>query len=289
MSGKSTLSLVVTFSLFFAGCAASNTVGKPAAEISDKDKAHAATEATEVKDPMAEAKDKYTKGLMALSHGNLVDAEKFLLESIKLNPDRVSTHMSLARVYEKWKKYEEAADQYDVVIKLKPEDPNPYAGLIGIYLEKGLSNNAIATAEQASKKGIPMSTFAGNLGWAYYMKGDLGNAEKYLKEAKEQSKDNSTPRNNLGLLYFRQGRYEEALANFKEASELNKQSIVLPYFLALTYNKLGKDDEVVNALQEGLKRDPDLEKKTKSYNKSFFADEPGDLSAVFKKLKEAKN
>ncbi len=286
MSGKSALSLLITLSLFFAGCAASNTAGKPEAENVDKDKAQTAIEA---KDSKVEAKDKYTKGLMAMSHGNMVDAEKYFLESIKLDPDHVSTHMFLARAYEKQKKYEESADQYEAAMKLKPEDPNPYAGLIGIYLEKGLSDNAIATAEKAAKKGIPMSTYAGNLGWAYYMKGDLVNAEKYLKEAKEQSKDESVPRNNLGLLYFRQGRYEDALANFKEASELNKQSVVLPYFLALTYNKLGKDDEVANALREGLKRDPDIESKVKSYKRRFFADDPGDLSAVFKKLKEEKN
>jgi len=290
MSGKSVCSLLVTFSLFITGCAASNAMEKPAPETADKDKAIAVSAPPEVKDPKAEAREKYNLGLGAMTHGNWKNAEGYLLESIKLDPDKSAPHMYLAKVYEKLNRNAEAADQYKAAIKLKPEDPKPYIGLVGIYLDMNLPDNAIATATEASGKGIPESTFAGNLGWAYYVKGDFGNAEKYTKEAKELSKTDSTPRNNLGLIYFSQGRYDDALVNFNEASELNKQSIVLPYFLALTYNRLGKDEDVHKALREGLKRDPDLEKNVPSYNSSFFPGaDPGDLSAVFKKLKEEKN
>ncbi len=51
---KSALSLLVVLSLFFTGCAAQNASGKPAEEISGKDKA-AAAEVTGNKDPKAEA------------------------------------------------------------------------------------------------------------------------------------------------------------------------------------------------------------------------------------------
>jgi len=290
MSGKSALSLLVTFSLFFAGCAASNTMGKQAAQTADINKAEAASAAPEDKGPKAEAKKQYIAGLISMNHANWEKAAEHFLEAIKLNPDHYNTRMYLARVYEKMKKNPEAADQYKEAIKLKPDNPNPYAGLIGVYLDMGLPDDAIATVADATGKGLKESEFVGDLGWAYYVKGDFGNAEKYFKEAKELNKDDSTPRNNLGLLYFRQGRYDDALASFKEGAELNKKSVVLPYFMALTYNRLGRDDEVLNALREGLKRDPDLEKKANSYNASFLPGaDPGDLSAVFKKLKEEKN
>ena len=176
-----------------------------------------------------------------------------------------------------------------LAIPLFPNAAMQFAPLVGV-LAVWLGNSLLGATPALLKKGIPDEAFAGNLGWAYYLKGDFGNAEKYLKIEKELKKLDSTPRNNLGLVYFSQGRYEDALASFKEASELNKNSVLLPYFLAVTYNRLGKEDEVVKALQEGLKRDPDLEKNAPSYNASYFPTaEPGDLSAVFKKLKEEKN
>jgi len=246
--------------------------------------------APEVKDPKAEAKSISTLGLASMMHSNWKRAEEQFLEADKLDPDNYHTHMYLARVYENMKKSPEAAGQYKAAIKLKPDDPSPYAGLIGVYLDMGQADSAISIAADAVSKGITEDAFAGNLGWAYYLKGDFGNAEKYLKIDKGLRPADSTPRNNLGLTYFRQGKYEDALASFNEASELNKNSILLPYFLALTYNRLGRADEVVNAIQEGLKRDPNLEVKLKSYNESFFPGiEPGDLSAVFKKLKAEKN
>jgi tetratricopeptide (TPR) repeat protein len=290
MSGKSALSLVVTFSIFFAGCAASNTMGKPAAEVADKDKTEAATATPKTKEPKDTAKENNMQGLMSMSHGDWKKAEGHFLDTLKVDPDNYNAHMYLARVYENLKQNTDALEHYKAGIKLKPENPNPYDGLMGIYLDMGLPDNAISTADEAIKKGISEEALSGNLGWAYYVKSDLGNAEKYFKLAKERDKKDSTVRNNLGIVYFRQGRYEDALANFKEASELNKDSVVIPYFLALTYNRLGRDDEVVKALQDGVKKDPDLEKKVKAYNASFFPGTvPGDLSAAFKKLKEEKD
>lgn len=263
---------------------------KPAPETADKDKAHTVSAAPEAKDPKAEAKKISTLGLTSMMHRDWDKAEEQFREADKLDPDNYNTHMYLARVYENTKKSAEAADQYKAAIKLKPENANPYAGLIGVYLDMGQADSAISTAADAVTKGVTEDVFAGNLGWAYYLKGDFGNAEKYLKIEKELKKLDSTPRNNLGLVYFSQGRYDDALASFKEASELNKNSVLLPYFLAVTYNRLGKEDEVVKALQEGLKRDPNLEKRVPYYNASFFPrSKPYDLSAVFKKLKEEKN
>jgi tetratricopeptide (TPR) repeat protein len=292
MAGKSALSLVVTFSIFFTGCAASNTIEKPAAEtaVTEKTSVSANSETPEVKDPKAEAKKQYTDGMISMNHANWVKAEEHFLKADKLDPGNYNTHMLLARVYEKKKQKIKAQEYYKKAIAIKPAAAGPYAGLMGIYFEMGLTDFAISTATDAFKNGVSEDALAGYIGWAYYQKGDLEKAEKYLKKDKELNTLDSTPRNNLGLVYFNQGRYDDALANSKEASELNKKSVVLPYFLAVTYNRLGKEDEVLKALQEGLKRDPNLEMSVPLYNASFFPrSKPDDLSAVFKKLKEEKN
>jgi Flp pilus assembly protein TadD len=290
MAGKLSLYIAVTLSLIFTGCAASKTMEKPAVEAADTNKAEAATAASEVKDPKAEAKKISTLGLAAMMHGNWEKAEGYFLEALKLDPDNYNAHMYLARVYENKGQKPEALEHYKAGVKLKPDNPNPYYGMMGVYLDMGNAEDAIFTANDAIKNGISEDKLAGNLGWAYYVNGDLGKAEKYFKKDKEQKKADSTPRNNLGLVYFSQGRYEDALASFNEASELNEKSVVLPYFQALTYNRLGREEEVLKALEEGINRTPDLESRAPALNKKFFFNtDPGDLSAAFKKLKEKKN
>jgi type IV pilus assembly protein PilF len=163
-------------------------------------------------------------GLAYLKEADEPNAEKWLKEAIRVNPNDSRALYQLATLYRKQGRTEEANETFartrekkassDKLTQLKVE--------CGQELEHGLTEKARSLCEQLD---------------------DTNDAEKLTA---------------LGILYGEHGFLEEGLAPLRRAAELSPRSPQMQYNLAYTYFQLGRFSDALKPLEEATRRWPDL-------------------------------
>ena len=163
-------------------------------------------------------------GLAYLKDADEPNAEKWLKEAIRVNPNDSRALYQLATLYRKQGRTEEANETFgrtrekkassDKLTQLKVE--------CGKELEQGLTEKARSLCEQLN---------------------DADDAEKLTT---------------LGILYGQHGFLEEGLVPLRRAAELSPRSPRMQYNLAYTYYQLGRFAEARSPLEEATHRWPDL-------------------------------
>jgi len=163
-------------------------------------------------------------GLAYLKDADEGNAEKWLKEAIRVNPNDSRALYQLATLYRKQGRTEEANETFartrekkassDKLTQLKVE--------CGQELEHGLTEKARSLCEQLD---------------------DTNDAEKLTA---------------LGILYGEHGFLEEGLAPLRRAAELSPRSPQMQYNLAYTYFQLGRFSDALKPLEEATRRWPDL-------------------------------
>jgi type IV pilus assembly protein PilF len=163
-------------------------------------------------------------GLAYLKDNDEPNAEKWLKEAIRVNPDDSRALYQLATLYRKQGRTEEANETFgqtrekkaasDKLTQLKVE--------CGQELAQGLTEKARSLCEQLN---------------------DGNDAEKLTA---------------LGILYGEHGFLGEALAPLRRAAELSPRSPQMQYNLAYLYYQLGRFLEARGPLEEATHRWPDL-------------------------------
>lgn len=163
-------------------------------------------------------------GAAYLKDGDEPNAEKWLKEAVRVNPDDSRALYQLATLYRKQGRTEEANETFartrekkaasDKLTQLKVE--------CGQELEHGLTEKARSLCEQLD---------------------DTDDAEKLTA---------------LGILYGEHGFLEEGLVPLRRAAELSPRSPQMQYNLAYTYFQLGRFSEARPPLEQATHRWPDL-------------------------------
>jgi tetratricopeptide (TPR) repeat protein len=163
-------------------------------------------------------------GLAYLKDADEPNAEKWLKEAIRVNPDDSRALYQLATLYRKQGRTDEANETFartrekkassDRLTQLKLE--------CGQELEHGLTEKARSLCEHLD---------------------DTNDAEKLTA---------------LGILYGEHGLLEEAVVPLRRAAELSPRSPLMQYNLAYTYFQLGRFSEARLPLEEATRRWPDL-------------------------------
>ncbi len=187
-------------------------------------------------------------GLAFLKQGDEPNAEKWLKEAIRVNPDDSRASYQLATLYRKQGRTAEATETFartkqqkassDKLTQLKVECDQELA--------HGLTDKARSLCEQLN---------------------DLNDAEKLTT---------------LGILYGQHGFLEEALAPFRRAAELSPRSPMMQYNLAFNYFRLGRFTDARAPLEEATRRWPDLFPLRSLYGNVLWklGDTPGAYSAL---------
>lgn len=163
-------------------------------------------------------------GLAYFKQGDEPNAEKWLQEAIRVNPDDSRASYQLATLYRKQGRTVEASETFartkqqkassDKLTQLKVECDQE--------LSHGLTDKARSLCEQLN---------------------DPNDADKLTA---------------LGILYGQHGLLEEALAPFRRAAELSPRAPMMQYNLAFTYFRLGRFTDARAPLEEATRRWPDL-------------------------------
>ena len=137
--------------------------------------------------------------------------------------DDADVRLALARAYRLSRRYDQAAEQLDELVK---------GGWKGarVYIEMSMVRRDLK---------------------------DYEGAERLLKLALESEPDSTEAQLNLGRLYAGEGRWDDALASFRRASELDPNSGETYNQIGVVLKKLGRTDEAIAALRQAIKVAPD--------------------------------
>ncbi len=123
-------------------------------------------------------------GIVADHEGNLKLAEERFRRSLELNADAINSHINLAELYLKQKRYKEAGDSFFKVIEFYPvaEYVIRYA-----YAQIAINNpdEAIRVLNRYAGGNLKHPDFSVAIGTAYFVKGNYGDVIVYLKNARE--------------------------------------------------------------------------------------------------------
>lgn len=87
----------------------------------------------------------------AVEKGDLSAAERYYIEAIKFDPKNLEAYRGLGKVYLAMKKYREARETFEFLLKLQPDDDRAYNRLAMIAEAQGNQGEAIRCLEKAVK------------------------------------------------------------------------------------------------------------------------------------------
>ena len=195
------------------------------------------------------------------------------------------TQLDIAQVYERAKRYEDMSKPLDAAEKLSETKPEKEA----VYFTRGAMYERLKrfdASEAEFRKVLDLDPeSASALNYLGYMLADRGvrldEAQKLISRALALDPDNGAYLDSLGWVYYRQNRLEDAehaLVRALSKSGVGDDPTVHDH-LGDVYLKLGKTKEAITQWQASVK---EAEAETQSDM------EPGELSAINKKLEDAK-
>jgi tetratricopeptide (TPR) repeat protein len=139
-----------------------------------------------------------------------------------LDPENPSVHLSIGNIYSRQRKIDKAIEEYKQVIALAPDSPIGYNELAYHYAESGTNLDegleyALKAAALAPKDAAILDT----LGWVYFKKDNFNKAAGSLKSAVATRPNSPTIRFHLGMAYYRNGDLKNALSEFKNSLKMS--------------------------------------------------------------------
>jgi tetratricopeptide (TPR) repeat protein len=189
--------------------------------------------------------DRYVQAVQAYNAGNRERAIANAMAATRVNPDLIMARALLGDLYRADGKYQEAANQYEVLVKLDPytalnfyklgvsyqflqrlmdaasayqsalkldpDDPNSNMnlGLVNLYL--GNPDDAVKFCERATLLDPKSAAAFSNLGVALDAKGDYPRAEAAYRHSLDIDPENTTTMLNLGTNLIAQKKGGEAV------------------------------------------------------------------------------
>jgi Tfp pilus assembly protein PilF len=155
-------------------------------------------------------------------------------------PNDAEAYYKKGEFYYSKEKYEEAINEYNKAIELKPDFPNAYKNRGNSYYYLKKYEEAIADYRKAIeiKPDFPNAYY--NRGLVYY------NQQKYKEAIRDYSKaieikpDFPNAYNSRGIVYYYQQKYEEAISDYSKAIEI-KPNYAKAYFnRGISFSNMGK-------------------------------------------------
>lgn len=208
-----------------------------------------------------QASAKYNMGIDHLNNGRNALAVREFRASLALEPDDAWTHFGLAEAYRRTGRTEEAVDHLHRAMELKPDFHSARLNLSGVLVQQHKYEEA---AEQAQIL-LDDPTFATpwraltNLGWCQFRLGDRVEARKNLQLAIEYHERYWPALLNLGILEEAEGRKLEALSLFLKVIDLNSGPLAhaeAHYRSAEIFISLGQQEKAVRHLVAVAENEP---------------------------------
>lgn len=168
----------------------------------------------------------------------LEQAVVYLNRAIQIHPTYKNAYLILGNAYFYLKDYEKAAQNYDNVLKINPDDAD------------GFKNKALALREAGKYAGETLN--------------DLIKAETYLNQSYQMKKDDAETLRLLGVLNGIKGDHALAVEYFSKVVEMQSDNAGAYLNLSSALRNVGRMDEAESNLKKAMELDPDIVNKIKN-------------------------
>jgi tetratricopeptide (TPR) repeat protein len=247
----------------------------------------------------------FCRGRAEIFSGNYADAERTLLESVRLDAGHAYAYnaLGIARLEQISRAsnqaaaalFDSAADYFRQAMRYAPYWPYPVHNLALLLTERGDFDGAIRMYQSAMKIAPQYSYLPYNLGLLYERLGDLNRAQQWFEEAKRVAEkyrrlqngmwfERAQVWNALGTVASGRGRYAVARDDFKLALLDNPQDLNARQNLAIL---LAKEKDFAGADKlwlANLANDPDFLPSRISYADSLR--DRGDIPGAIREYTE---
>ncbi|WND03034.1 tetratricopeptide repeat protein [Temperatibacter marinus] len=148
--------------------------------------------------------------------------------------------------------FDQAAQEYQSILKVEPKNVHALNLLGMIYLEQSNFENALPLIEKATRLQPNDPEAQNNLGLAYKGTGQVDKAAQAFHSSLQLAPKNPQALHNIGAINFEAGQYEEAIKLFMQAVRLNPNYFECFCLLSKAFLNLGKLDDAFGTAQRAL-------------------------------------
>ncbi|MGA3163184.1 MAG: tetratricopeptide repeat protein [Verrucomicrobiota bacterium] len=189
--------------------------------------------------------------------GQIDEAINQYQEAIRLKPDYAEAYNNLGTAFQKKGQIDEAINQYQKAIRLTPDYADAHYNLGNALGRKGQVDEAISQFQEAIRLKPDYADAHYNLGIALGRQGQTDEAINQYREAIRLKPDYADAHNNLGTALGRKGQIGEAINQFQEAILLKPDYADAHYNLGIAFGSKGQTDEAISQFQDAIRLKPD--------------------------------
>ena len=148
---------------------------------------------------------------------------------LELDPEtlRAGLFFQLGEAYERTRRYDEAADQFQAVLEIQPENSTAMNYLGYMWADNGENlEQALELVRRAVALDPDNGAYVDSLGWALFRLGEFEEARRHLEQANQLAPEDSTILEHLGDVYVALGDTGRAREAYEHALAINDEENV---------------------------------------------------------------
>ncbi|MGR3301105.1 MAG: tetratricopeptide repeat protein [Candidatus Scalindua sp.] len=190
----------------------------------------------------------YVKGKSFIDKKDFSQALLQFKKIVETQPDFLSPHYDLARIYFVMGDNDKAVEEYKRTAELDPKDASAHLSIGNIYSRQGKNDEAIAEYKQFLAMAPDSPIGYNELAYNYAeSETNLDEGLEYALKAARLAPKDASILDTLGWVYFKKGNLEKALENLKSAVESGPNSPTIRYHLGMAHYR---NSDLNNALNE---------------------------------------
>ena len=201
-------------------------------------------------------KDLYNDGVKYYEKKDYKKASEIFEKLIKLDPNNSDPYANISVIKKIQKDYQSSFEYLKKAISIKPSNPQYHANMGNLFRDIGNYKDSIKAYNNAIKLNPNNAMVFNNLGITYEKMGNQNRAIIAYKEAVRRDGSFVKAINNIGVILYKQKKYQEASDIFTIALKTDENYVDVYSNRGSCLNKLKRYPEAIVDLQKAIKFSP---------------------------------
>jgi tetratricopeptide (TPR) repeat protein len=184
------------------------------------------------------------------------NSEILFRHAINVTGGNFIAHLNLGDALQKEGLYDEAIQEFERALEIKPNNPRALYGLGIAYDNGGRVDEAVRQYLRAAELKPDYAEVFNSLGLALRKKGLADEAMSSFLEALKLKPDFADAHHNLGIMLAQRGQLDDAIGQYQQARDLKPEAPALLNDLGIALGRKGLADEALLHLQRAVELDP---------------------------------